>query len=106
VKTTVTTIIHNAWRLDFNLALSSFEPYIQGTQNLVNMARMGPFGTGVRFLFTSSIASAQAWNQCLGNYPEEHVDDVQYARGTGYGESKYVAERVGLHFFLAQLANS
>jgi hypothetical protein len=47
-------------------------------------------------LFTSSIASTQSWDSSLGKYPEEHVEDVKYARGAGYGESKYVSERVSI----------
>jgi nucleoside-diphosphate-sugar epimerase len=94
VKASVTTIIHNAWRLDFNLSLASFEPHVRGTRNLIDLARAGKYGANVRFIFTSSVASAQSWDARLGKYPEEHLEDVKYARGGGYGESKYAAERV------------
>lgn len=87
-------IIHNAWRLDFNLSLSSFEPNIQGTRNLIDFARSAPQSAAIRFLFTSSVASAQGWNQAEGPFPEEVITDPSVAVGSGYGESKYVAERV------------
>jgi len=48
----------------------------------------------MKFIFTSSIASAFSWDQSRGPYPEEVVLDARYAVGDGYGESKYVAERV------------
>ncbi|RDB20302.1 Non-canonical non-ribosomal peptide synthetase FUB8 [Hypsizygus marmoreus] len=98
---TVGIIIHNAWKLDFNLSLPSFESHIQGTRNLINIARSGENASTRRFLFTSSIASAQSWSRAKGPYPEEVVEDASIAVGGGYGEGKYVAERVlaqsGLH---------
>ncbi|KAF9000290.1 putative nonribosomal peptide synthetase [Cyathus striatus] len=94
VQQLVTMIIHVAWRLDFNLTLASFEPNIRGTRHLVDLARGGPHASSLRLLYTSSIASAQAWGADHGPYPEEVVYDARYAVGGGYGESKYVGERV------------
>ncbi|KAH9475986.1 putative NRPS-like protein biosynthetic cluster [Psilocybe cubensis] len=90
----VTIIIHNAWKLDFNQSLPSFEPNVQGTRNLIDLARASRFGSSVKFLFTSSVSSAYSWDKTHGPYPEEVVTDSRYAVGNGYGESKYVAERV------------
>lgn len=87
-------IIHNAWRLDFNLTLASFESNVRGTRNLIDLARSGANNLILKFLFTSSIASAQSWDQSRGPYPEQLVSDAKYAVGGGYGEGKYVAERV------------
>ncbi|KAF8901178.1 acetyl-CoA synthetase-like protein [Gymnopilus junonius] len=94
LRTSVTIIIHNAWRLDFNLSLSSFEPNVRGTRNLIDLARSSPHASSVRFLFTSSIASTNSWDSSLGPYPEEVVMDPRYAVGNGYGEGKYVSERI------------
>ncbi|KAF8154567.1 hypothetical protein B0H34DRAFT_661311 [Crassisporium funariophilum] len=91
---TVTVIIHNAWRLDFNLSLSSFEPNIRGTRNLIDLARSSSHASSLKFLFTSSVASAYSWDQSRGPYPEEVVTDPRFAVGNGYGESKYVSERI------------
>lgn len=97
----MTTIIHTAWRLDFNLSLSSFEPNVRGTRNLIDFARSGPHPSKVKFLFTSSVASTFSWDQSKGAYPEEVLMDASYAVGNGYGEGKYVAERVcQFHRFL------
>ncbi len=65
------------------------------------MARTGPRASTIRFLFTSSISSVQSW-QGDGLVPEDIIPDASVAVGAGYGESKYVVERVcsqGAFFF-------
>ncbi|KAJ6449036.1 hypothetical protein C8R47DRAFT_1265595 [Mycena vitilis] len=94
LRDTLTCIIHNAWNLDFNKSLSSFEPHVKGTRNLIDLALQSPNEAGVRFLFTSSIASAQSWDQKLGPFPEDLQLDANVAVGNGYGESKYASERI------------
>ncbi|KAF7332719.1 Acetyl-CoA synthetase-like protein [Mycena kentingensis (nom. inval.)] len=90
LRDTVDVIIHNAWPLNFNTTLTTFEPQIQGTRNLIELARVG----GMRFLFTSSVSSALGWDVKSGPVPEEVLLDANNAVGIGYGESKYVAERL------------
>jgi hypothetical protein len=46
-------------------------------------------------MFTSSIGTAQSWPKDKGPFPEEPQLEVKYAIGGGYGEGKYVCERVG-----------
>jgi thioester reductase-like protein len=87
-------IVHGAWRLDFNLTLASFEGNVRGTRNLVDMARSSPHAADIRFLFMSSVSSAQSWDRSNGSYPEETLLDASHAVGSGYGEGKYVTERV------------
>ncbi|KAJ7089503.1 putative aminoadipate reductase [Mycena crocata] len=94
LRDSVTVIIHNAWTLDFNRNLSSFEPHVKGTRNLIDLARQSPNASRVRFLFTSSISSAQGWDVKPGPFPEELQLDASVAVGNGYGESKYVSERI------------
>ncbi|KAF7296637.1 Aminoadipate reductase [Mycena chlorophos] len=90
LEKSVTCIIHNAWTLDFNKSLSSFEPHIRGTRNLIDLAHL----SSARLLFTSSISSAQNWDKSRGAFPEEVQLDSKIALGSGYGESKYVSERI------------
>jgi nucleoside-diphosphate-sugar epimerase len=87
-------IIHNAWRLDFNLSLASFEPNIRSTRNLIDLALASPHASNLRFFFASSVSSTQAWGQSRGAVPEDIHSDEGVAVGSGYGEGKYVAERV------------
>ncbi|KAG8720020.1 hypothetical protein FRC08_001379 [Ceratobasidium sp. 394] len=89
IQNSATTIIHNAWQVDFNLNLQSFEPSIHGTRNLLDLAsKRAP-----RFVFTSSMSSVG-----LGLpgqvYPEEYTKDPSAPTGFGYGESKHVAEKL------------
>ncbi|KAJ7636839.1 acetyl-CoA synthetase-like protein [Roridomyces roridus] len=77
---TLTVIIHNAWMLDFNKRLSSFESHVKGTRHLIDLAS----SAAARFLFTSSIASAQGWDRTRGPFPEELQLDADVAVGNGY----------------------
>ncbi|KAJ6534650.1 putative aminoadipate reductase [Mycena vulgaris] len=101
IQDNVTIIIHAAWRLDFNLALQSFKSNIHGTTNLIKMAQASRHATSLRFFFTSSVSSLQAWNAKEGLVPEGIIQDPHVAVGTGYGESKFVTEQIvsssGLH---------
>ncbi|KAF8549634.1 NAD(P)-binding protein [Imleria badia] len=94
IRDSVTIIIHNAWRLDFNLSLVSFEPNIKATRNLVDLALDAKYRRLLRFVFTSSIGTAQSWDRTKGTFPEELQLDPSTAVGSGYGESKYVCERI------------
>ncbi|KAF8555340.1 putative nonribosomal peptide synthetase [Imleria badia] len=101
IRNSVTLIIHNAWRLDFNLAISSFEDSIRASRNLIDLGLASPQNQNLRFLFTSSIGSAQGWDNLKGPFPEEVQLDPSVAVGAGYGEGKYTTERMivqsGLH---------
>ena len=93
---TVNLIIHVAWRLDFNLGVNAFESSIRGTRALVDFARAASHADSLRFLFTCSIASTMSWDpQTRGPVPEELIEDPRMCvHGGGYGQGKYVAERV------------
>ncbi|KAF8974264.1 hypothetical protein BDZ97DRAFT_1772696 [Flammula alnicola] len=78
IRESVNIIIHTAWRLDFNLSVTSFESNIRGTRNLIELR----------------IPVRMPQISIEGLYPEEVILDTKYAVGGGYGESKYVTERV------------
>ncbi|KAF8185750.1 acetyl-CoA synthetase-like protein [Pholiota molesta] len=108
LSASVNTIIHIAWRLDFNLSMASFESNIRGSYNLIKLARSGGHARDFKFIFTSSVGVAGGWDQsAAGPYPEEILSDAKYAVGSGYGESKYVVERVlttsGINFSSVRL---
>ena len=69
---------------------------MHGVRHLIDLARAGPYAGNVKFLFTSSVAQALSWDKSQGDYPETILPDAKYAVAIGYGESKYVAERVRL----------
>ncbi|KAF8655498.1 hypothetical protein AX16_003028 [Volvariella volvacea WC 439] len=94
LRNSVNVIVHNAWRLDFNLGLSSYQSNIRGTRNLIDLGLTSTHNSSLRFIFTSSISSAQSWDKYRGPFPEESLDDAGVAVGLGYGASKYVSERL------------
>ncbi|KAF7979760.1 hypothetical protein HWV62_41154 [Athelia sp. TMB] len=73
IRNSVTTIIHNAWRLDFNLALASFESNVRGTRHLIDLARQA---------------------RRAPRAETRRKADAGVALGGGYGEGKYVCERI------------
>ncbi|KAG6326171.1 hypothetical protein ID866_12918, partial [Astraeus odoratus] len=94
IRDAVTVIIHNAWRIDFNLSLATMEPNIRGTRYLIDLALASKRTPKPRFMFTSSITSTLGWDKKKGPVPEELILDASVAVGSGYGSSKYVSERI------------
>ncbi|KAG9010812.1 hypothetical protein FRB94_009719 [Tulasnella sp. JGI-2019a] len=94
IRTAATLIIHNAWRLDFNLVLASFTPQLDSVSTLIHLSLRSPHPSPPRILFTSSIATVSNWPLATGPVPERPLDDLNIAVGNGYGESKAVAERI------------
>lgn len=94
IKQSVTVIVHNAWRLDLNSPLKTFIPNISATRNLVDLGLSSPNSASLRFAFISSIASTQGWKDLDRSVPEELQQDSRSAVLRGYGEGKYVAEKV------------
>ena len=90
----VNLIVHNAWQVDFNLSLESYEPvHIQGVRNLIDFAINSHHQA--RIFFISSIGTVMNWSaQRKGQVPEEVFDGFSLPPGMGYAESKFVAERL------------
>ncbi|KAG8711771.1 hypothetical protein FRC11_001886 [Ceratobasidium sp. 423] len=87
IRNTTTVVIHNAWKVNFNLALQSFEANIQGTRNLLDLAFGSTAPTGPpRFAFTSSISVTgfSGLGACLHEVPIRPEDAVST---TGYGQT-------------------
>ena len=90
----VEVIIHNAWKVNFNHQLESFEPeHIRSVRNLVDWSRNSD--RHPRILFVSSLSSVSQWSlHHTGPVPETPIHDYEVAQALGYGESKHVAERI------------
>jgi thioester reductase-like protein len=92
---TVDTIIHCAWKVDFNHTMESFEKgHIAGTRHFIDFSRRCEYQTPI--LFISSISTIFNWSQTHPGQavPESCIHDVDSPEFLGYGESKYVAERL------------
>jgi nucleoside-diphosphate-sugar epimerase/aryl carrier-like protein len=88
-------IVHNAWRVDFNLALDSFEDNLQSVKHLINLSASSTLRP--RIIFISSISSTGV-SALAGSpqqiVPEYIVEDLGVTMDIGYAESKHVAEHV------------
>lgn len=91
-----THIIHNAWPVDFNLSLSSFEPQLAGCVHLLTMATKTP--TLRSLSFVSSVGVASEWTKKESiEVPESKIVDLAVAGNMGYAQSKLLAELIFAH---------
>ncbi|KAM5543040.1 hypothetical protein V8D89_003424 [Ganoderma adspersum] len=93
IRTCVTHIMLNAWKVDFNLSIASFERDVQGVRNFVDLGLSSPYINAPTVMLVSSIS---VFRNCkvAAPVPEIPIDDPSCPFGTGYSESKWIAERV------------
>ncbi|TRX94236.1 hypothetical protein FHL15_005004 [Xylaria flabelliformis] len=85
-------ILHNAWSVDFNQHLTSFETHIAGVRYLAELATRSQ--RRARLIFVSSIASVMNWDTNLGEVPEQVLTDYSVVGDGGYSKSKHTAEQI------------
>ena len=90
LKQSANLIIHNAWPVNFNLALPSFRPQFDVIINLLDFSAHNHQAT--HLLFISSISSIMAHSSSSGKTPERIIHDAASPARNGYAESKYIAE--------------
>lgn len=90
----VDTIIHNAWKVNFNHKVEAFEdPHIRGVRRLVDFSLASERMAHIHLV--SSISTIQGYSQKMGaSVPEEIFTDPTVVARQGYGESKHVSERI------------
>jgi nucleoside-diphosphate-sugar epimerase/acyl carrier protein len=90
----VDTIIHNAWKVNFNHQVEAFEdPHIQGVRRLVDFSVASEKTAHIHFV--SSISTIEGYSPEEGpSIPEMIFTDPTVALRQGYGESKHVSERI------------
>ena len=94
LKKTLTTVIHSAWAVNFNLGVRSFEQqHIKGAFNLVNLCLSISTPQPAHFYFCSSI-SAAAGTPLPASIEEKHIAELSHAQNMGYARSKLVTERI------------
>ncbi|CAN8103172.1 unnamed protein product [Discula destructiva] len=98
ISSALTSVIHNAWAVNFNMSLESFEPNVASVAHLLNLARAGSQPT--TFVFISSVASVSgAAATTTVRRSKSPVEERLYswtdaAPFRGYGQSKWVGEQV------------
>lgn len=99
VSASVTAVIHNAWSVNFNMGLASFEPNVASVAHLLNLTKADA-GSSPRprsFMFISSVASVGgAGRDASGKGgAQERLYGWRDAKPfNGYGQSKWVAEQI------------
>ena len=89
VTGSLSTVIHCAWSVNFNMHISSFkQTNLAGVLNLIALTRAGQNAT---FNFCSSVS---ATSRCPLPEVPERVAELEWAQGMGYAQSKSVAEHL------------
>ncbi|KAK8064619.1 nonribosomal peptide synthetase [Apiospora phragmitis] len=83
-------VVLNAWPVNFNMPVASFEPHIRGVRHWADFAAAAEKRVAV--VFISSVGTVDGWHE-KGTIPEERFEDMSLAHG-GYGASKMVASLV------------
>ena len=92
--TSVTHILHNAWEVNFNLSIQSFQyPHIHGVRQFINFSSQSKYGAFIFFISTISTAMNYPVSH-TGSMPESIIEELSLPQAMGYAESKYVAERM------------
>lgn len=86
----VTHVVHNAWSVNFSLPLAAYTPSIEGVLHLTRFAAKSKMNSSLQFY--SSIASVL--NHPGSEVPEIIDNDLACPMPGGYGQSKYIAERL------------
>ncbi|GLA05490.1 putative NRPS-like protein biosynthetic cluster [Aspergillus niger] len=92
---TVDVIIHNAWKVNFNHPVSSFEdPHLKGVRELVRFSQESRYQAHLAFV--SSVSTIGAWKPSdeVTAVPEVPMETADAALEQGYGESKYIGESI------------
>jgi nucleoside-diphosphate-sugar epimerase len=95
----VTHIVHLAWPIDFKRSLKSFQPHVQGTKALVDLAIAAHEASGgnlrPRLLFASSIAVIARYEKKTDvPVSEVSIDNPLATAPMGYAEAKWVCEQL------------
>ncbi|UKZ86441.1 putative NRPS-like protein biosynthetic cluster [Trichoderma asperellum] len=90
ILATTDRIIHNAWPVNFNISVSSFEPYIFGVRQLVNFSNKA--AKRVPIIYISSIGTVGGWVR-PEPIPERRLEDLTLP-AMGYGRSKFAASSI------------
>ncbi|TVY28697.1 Non-canonical non-ribosomal peptide synthetase [Lachnellula hyalina] len=90
-------IIHNAWEVNFNHSLQTFEAdHLRGLRTFIELSLLSPRHPSLNFV--SSISAMGNWNSMYADQaiPERIANDQEWSAALpmGYGESKFVAEQM------------
>jgi aryl carrier-like protein len=91
----VNLILHNAWKVNFNHPLESFEdPHLRGVLEFLWFSHRS--AARAHLTFISSVSTIGEWDSAtMGSIvPEAPLETADAVMEQGYGESKHVGERL------------
>ncbi|PVH97861.1 NRPS-like enzyme [Periconia macrospinosa] len=92
VNSSLRSVIHCAWSVNFNIGLASFEKdCIAGVRHLIDLCHAVPSAKPASFNFCSSVSSVA---RCPQSHIPETLPDYGWAQNMGYSQSKLVAEHI------------
>ncbi|KAK2045229.1 thioester reductase domain-containing protein [Colletotrichum somersetense] len=83
-------VIHNAWPVNFNISVETFEPHVRGVRHWVDFSARA--AKNVPIIFVSSIGTVDNWRG-PGPVPEKRLTDLSLP-SNGYGRSKLVGSLI------------
>ena len=100
---TTTHVLHNAWPVNFNLALDSFsDTHVRGVRQFIDFSSRSTHAAHVYFL--STIGTVQRWTSkheqtdtdwtTPKKVPEQIFESWDVSQQMGYAESKQISERL------------
>ncbi|RYP70035.1 hypothetical protein DL771_005726 [Monosporascus sp. 5C6A] len=93
----VTTVVHNAWQVNFNLSIDSFMSHIATVRRFIDFSSQSRFGAQLFFISSiSAVGKYSATTRRTDNdgIPERIFEDWRVPQAMGYGQSKLVSERL------------
>ncbi|PYH88724.1 acetyl-CoA synthetase-like protein [Aspergillus ellipticus CBS 707.79] len=84
-------IIHNAWPVNFNHSISSFEPHLRGVRHLIELSARAQ--KSVPIIFLSSVATVEHWNGFIPEIALEQEDNWSHT-STRYSRSKLASSMI------------
>ncbi|KAI9042662.1 acetyl-CoA synthetase-like protein [Aspergillus affinis] len=94
LRQSVSMIIHSAWPVNFNIPLHSFEPHIAGLHHLLQFSLSVHRPDPAQVFFCSSISAAWNASSTSQTIPEAPIEQLGFAAGMGYAQSKLVGEHI------------
>ncbi|KAI1813224.1 nonribosomal peptide synthetase [Poronia punctata] len=88
---TADRFIHNAWPVNFNMPVESFEPHLRGVRHVADFASRA--SKRVAVIFISSIGTGDRWDPSVGLLPEQRLEDLTLP-SNGYGRSKQIGSLI------------
>lgn len=85
-------VVHNAWPVNFNMPVDSFEPHLRGVRCVADFATLAAKRVAVAFI--SSIGTVENWDSAArGPVPEKRLEELSLALA-GYGQSKMIGSLI------------